>query len=68
MAFSINTNIASLQSQAYLRISGNFQQKTINRVSRGLRIIAPATPPPGECRNAARRTAARERRRGAMIV
>jgi hypothetical protein len=28
MAFSINTNIASLQSQAYLRISGNFQQKT----------------------------------------
>lgn len=39
MAFSINTNIASLQAQDYLRISGEFQNKTINRVTSGLRII-----------------------------
>ena len=40
MAFSINTNIASLQSQDYLRITGEFQIKTINRVTSGLRIIS----------------------------
>ena len=40
MAFTINTNIASLQSQEYLRISTEFQQKTINRVTSGLRIIS----------------------------
>ncbi len=40
MSFSINTNIASLQAQNYLRINGNFQQKTINRVTSGLRIIS----------------------------
>jgi flagellin len=40
MAFTINTNIASLQSQEYLRISSELQQKTINRVTSGLRIIS----------------------------
>jgi len=39
MAFSINTNVASLQAQEYLRVSSEFQQKTINRVTSGLRII-----------------------------
>jgi flagellin len=40
MAFTINTNIASLQSQEYLRINQDFQQRTINRVTSGLRIIS----------------------------
>ncbi len=40
MAFSINTNIASLQAQDYLRVSSEFQHKTINRVTSGLRIIS----------------------------
>ena len=40
MAFSINTNIASLQSQEYLRVNSDFQQKTINRVTSGLRIVS----------------------------
>jgi flagellin len=40
MAYTINTNIASLQSQEYLRISSEFQQKTISRVTSGLRIIS----------------------------
>ena len=40
MAFTINTNIASLQSQEYLRMSSELQQKTINRVTSGLRIIS----------------------------
>ncbi|MBM3813782.1 MAG: hypothetical protein FJW20_19315 [Acidimicrobiia bacterium] len=40
MAFSINTNITSLQAQEYLRISSDFQQKTINRVTSGLRIVS----------------------------
>ncbi len=39
MAFTINTNIASLQAQNYLRISSDFQSKTINRVTSGLRIV-----------------------------
>jgi flagellin len=39
MAFSINTNIASLQAQEYLRVGSEFQSKTINRVTSGLRII-----------------------------
>ncbi|HZU27760.1 MAG TPA: flagellin, partial [Bryobacteraceae bacterium] len=39
MAFSINTNVASLQAQNYLRNNSNFQQKTINRVTSGLRIV-----------------------------
>jgi len=40
MAFSINTNIASLQAQEYLRITNDFQTKTIGRVTSGLRIIS----------------------------
>jgi flagellin len=40
MSFSINTNIASLQAQNYLRTNSDFQQKTINRVTSGLRIIS----------------------------
>lgn len=40
MAYSINTNIASLQAQEYLRLTSDFQQKTINRVTSGLRIIS----------------------------
>ena len=39
MAFSINTNIASLQAQAYLRQTSEFQSKTINRVVSGMRIV-----------------------------
>ena len=39
MAFTINTNIASLQAQNYLRVSSDFQSKTINRVTSGLRIV-----------------------------
>lgn len=40
MSFQINTNIASLQSQQYLRVNSEFQSKTINRVTSGLRIIS----------------------------
>ncbi|MBM3797279.1 MAG: flagellin, partial [Acidobacteria bacterium] len=40
MAFSINTNIASLQAQEYIRVTQDFQQKTINRVISGLRIVS----------------------------
>jgi flagellin len=39
VAFNINTNIASLQAQEYLRTSSDFQSKTINRVTSGLRIV-----------------------------
>jgi flagellin len=39
VAFTINTNIASLQAQNYLRVNSDFQGKTINRVTSGLRII-----------------------------
>ena len=39
MSFSINTNITSLQAQANLRASSDFQSKTINRVTSGLRIV-----------------------------
>ena len=39
MAFTINTNIASLQAQSYLRTNSDFQSKTINRVTSGLRIV-----------------------------
>jgi flagellin len=38
-AFSINTNITSLQAQNYLRIDANFQNQTINEVTSGLRIV-----------------------------
>ena len=40
MSFSINTNVASLQAQGYLRINSDFQSKTINRVTSGLRIVS----------------------------
>jgi len=40
MSFAINTNIASLQAQEYLRTNSEFQAKTINRVTSGLRIIS----------------------------
>ncbi|HEX4593799.1 MAG TPA: flagellin [Bryobacteraceae bacterium] len=40
MSFSINTNVASLQAQGYLRINSEFQAKTINRVTSGLRIVS----------------------------
>jgi len=39
MSFDINTNISSLQAQNYLRMDSDFQAKTINRVTSGLRII-----------------------------
>lgn len=39
MSFSINTNVASLQAQNYLRTNSDFQGKTINRVTSGLRIV-----------------------------
>lgn len=39
MAFTINTNITSLQAQNYLRTNSDFQGKTINRVTSGLRIV-----------------------------
>jgi flagellin len=40
VSFSINTNVASLQAQQYLRVTSDFQQKTINRVTSGLRIVS----------------------------
>jgi flagellin len=40
MGFSINTNVSSLQSQEYLRVTSDFQSKTINRVTSGLRIVS----------------------------
>src|ERR1700719_3035994 len=40
MSFDINTNIASLQAQQYLRTNSDFQSKTINRVTSGLRIVS----------------------------
>ncbi|MEO8126739.1 MAG: flagellin [Bryobacteraceae bacterium] len=40
MSFSVNTNIASLQAQEYIRQNSDFQAKTINRVTSGLRIIS----------------------------
>jgi flagellin len=40
MAFSLNTNVASLTAQDYLRITSDFQTKTINRVTSGLRIVS----------------------------
>lgn len=40
MSFSINTNVASLQAQNYLRVNSDFQGKTISRVTSGLRIVS----------------------------
>jgi len=39
VAFTINTNLASMQAQAYLSATSDFQSKTINRVTSGLRIV-----------------------------
>ena len=39
MPFAINTNVASLQAQNYLRTTSNFQSNTIARVTSGLRIV-----------------------------
>ena len=39
MSFSINTNIASLQSQQYLQKTQSFLNQTINEVTSGLRIV-----------------------------
>ncbi|HTW66396.1 MAG TPA: flagellin [Bryobacteraceae bacterium] len=39
MSFSINTNIASLQAMNYLTANQQFQNKTINEVTSGLRIV-----------------------------
>jgi flagellin len=38
-SFSINTNVASLQAENYLRKTSVFQSETINQVTSGLRII-----------------------------
>ena len=40
MAYRINTNVTSLQAQEYLRITTEFQSKTIQRVTSGLRIVS----------------------------
>lgn len=40
MSFTINTNITSMQAQQALRMTGEFQSKTINRVTTGLRIVS----------------------------
>jgi flagellin len=40
VAFTINTNISSLQAQQYLSMTGDFQAKTIGRVTSGLRILS----------------------------
>src|SRR4051812_34994887 len=40
MSFSVNTNVASLQAQDYIRVNSEFQAKTINRVTSGLRIVS----------------------------
>ena len=39
MAFTINTNMASMQAQEYMRATTELQAKTISRVTSGLRII-----------------------------
>ncbi len=40
MSFSINSNVASLAAQNYLRVNSDFQSKTISRVTSGLRIVS----------------------------
>ena len=42
MAFSIVTNVASLLAQDNLRITSDLQQKTIQRLTSGLRINSSA--------------------------
>jgi flagellin len=39
VSFDINTNVASLQAQNYLTVNSNYQSKTINEVTSGLRIV-----------------------------
>lgn len=39
MSFSINTNVASLQAQNYLRMDDAFQTQTIDEVTSGYRIV-----------------------------
>jgi flagellin len=39
VAFSINTNVASLEAQQYLNINSAFQNQTIEEVTSGLRIV-----------------------------
>src|ERR1700686_4874226 len=39
VSFSINTNVTSLQAQNYLRVNSNFQSKTIQQVTSGLKIV-----------------------------
>jgi flagellin len=39
MSFTINTNMASLQAQSYLQETSDFQSKTLQRVTSGLRIV-----------------------------
>jgi flagellin len=40
VGFQINTNVTSLQAQEYLRVNSEFQTRTINRVTSGLRIVS----------------------------
>lgn len=40
MSFSVNTNIPSLMAQDNLRLTSDFQAKTIQRVTSGLRIVS----------------------------
>src|SRR5213592_530118 len=40
VSLAINTNIAALHAQEYLRVNSDFQAKTINRVTSGLRIVS----------------------------
>ena len=47
MAFTINTNIASLQAQNYLNQTQAFQSKTINEVTSGDRIVNSGDDPSG---------------------
>ncbi len=47
MAFTINTNVASLQAQYYLNQTQNFQNQTINEVTSGLRIVNSGNDPSG---------------------
>ncbi len=47
MAFTINTNIASLQAQNYLNQTQAFQNKTINEVTSGDKIVNSGDDPSG---------------------
>ncbi len=47
MSFDINTNIASLQAQNFLRINSNFQGQTINEVTSGCASLRAETTRPG---------------------